>query len=145
MKRFITYCLLSFALLALATAQAQTYAAQSVSVPATIAGATTTNVAKTIDVRRQDTTGLQISFNMTDTTTSNVVAILEKSLDGSTWGTESNSKLTITMPSTGTTQYTIVTNLSNAGAGYWRLYSLQNTHATLAVSNLTIKYSIKIW
>lgn len=141
MKKLIT--LLALAVFA-GVASAQTYAPQSLgNMPATLATTVETNLATppVIDVRKQSNVGITFSFNQSSASTSNVVYVLHRSIDGSRYDT--NREITVTIPSTGTATNNYTTNISCAGIGYIRLWAIRNTTAITTMTNFGVTYAIK--
>lgn len=127
-------------------AQAQRqYAAQSLgNMPDTLATTVETNLANPplIDCRYQKEVGVTFSFNQSGASTSNVVYVLHKSVDGSVWDT--NRAITVTVASAGATRVDYHTNFDVGGAGWLRLYAIRNTTALTTMTNLGVKYGLKI-
>lgn len=109
----------------------------------TVAGGATSNgiPAVVIDCTRVKDVALQVKFTFANTTTSNVVYTVCKSIDGANW--ETTPCFTWTIAGNGTTSVTSTTNLTVGGLGYLKLTSIQNTHASIVVTNNQVAYSIK--
>lgn len=107
----------------------------------TTAGATTQAVTNQVmDVRGFQNVTLQTVIAFSGSTTSNVVYTLAKSVDkvnfettGSTW----------TLAGNGATPVIATTTIATGGAGWLKLVSIQNTHATLVLTNTSFSYGIK--
>jgi len=113
------------------------------SLPATLATTVTTNLASppVANVSKQSTVTFEFSFNQSGASTSNVVYVLHRSMDNSTWDT--NNPITITVASQGATRVDYFTNLSTAGCGYIRLYSIANATALTTMTNFGVQYAVK--
>ncbi len=135
---------LMLVLASLAVANAQTYAPQVLgNMPATLATTVETNLATTpvIDVRKQNNVAITFSFNQTSASTSNVVYVLHRSIDGSRYDT--NREITVTIPSTGAATNNYTTNISCSGIGYIRLAAIRNTTSITTMTNFGVTYAIK--
>lgn len=110
-------------------ANAQTYSAQSVTVPVIAGGSNATALTATMDVRKQK--DCAISFV---TTSTNATITLVKSVDGTTWHDAGGFTANATTPG--------YTNVSVGGWGYLRISGLNNV-GTVAATN-TVKYGVKI-
>lgn len=107
----------------------------------TTAGATTTTCTNLfIDVRNFQNVTLQTTFNFSGATTSNVVYTISKSIDKVNF----DAGITWTNAGNGTTPVTATTTISTGGAGWLKLVSIQNTHATLVLTNTSFGYGIKV-
>lgn len=107
-----------------------------------IVAAASTNTYGTLTLTRQEHLALQLSFRCAGTNTSTIQFFLDPSLDGETFDT-SNDDYTYTLTGNGTNLITVVTNLPGVNAiGYARL-RVGNPNATVAITNLTVKYAIK--
>jgi hypothetical protein len=118
---------------------AQTYAAQSMTVPSVLAIGTT-NLASppVLDVRKQSNVAVAFTINPTSAGGTNTY-VFHRSLDGTYY--DDITTISVVVASTSATQKSVVTNLSCAGIGYLKLYSIQ---AGGAVTNTAAKYGIKI-
>ncbi len=118
---------------------AQTYAPQSMTVPSVLP-LMTTNLASPpiLDVRKQSNVAVACTINPTTAGSTNTY-VFHKSVDGTYY--DDITTISVVVASTGTTQKTVVTNLSCAGIGYLKLYSIQ---AGGPVTNTAAKYGIKI-
>jgi len=112
--------------------------------PATLATTVETNLATPpiIDCGNQKSVAVAFSFNQASASTSNVVYVLDASVDGSVWDT--NNQFTVTIPSQGATRVDIVTNITVNGIGYLRLRAIRNTTAITTMTNFGVKYGQKI-
>jgi hypothetical protein len=111
-------------------AQAQVYAAQTLTVPIVAAGGNSNALdGITIDVRKADYTA--ISFV---TTSTNTAVTLEASVDGSKWHSWGGFNANATTAG--------FTNSAVGGVGWLRIRGVNNT-GTIGATN-TVKYSIKI-
>lgn len=118
------------------------YASLSLAGIGTTAGATTQTVTnQVLDVRGFQNVSLQTKFAFSGSTTSNVVYLISKSIDKVIWETVPST--TWTVAGTGTTPVVAVTTIATGGVGWLRLESIQNTHATLVLTNTSFAYSIK--
>lgn len=131
----IAACALAFA----TAASAQTYAAQSLTVPTIASGATSNSIAQVIDCRKQNNVPLQWKVNTAVMGSgTNLVANFGASVDGITFSTNAFS---ITINATTAPNGVFVTNLAVNGFGYLRLDAATSTG--VAATN-TVKYGIKI-
>jgi hypothetical protein len=143
MKKLFT--LLALAVLGISIQAAEPrYVPVPLTLPGTVAAATTTNVATFIDVRKQQSLTLSIYFKMTAACDSNMTYVLERSLDGSTVGTTAESKITLSPTANGTTAVCLVTNIDIGGTGWLRLASIANPHASAVLTNQVVLYSVKM-
>lgn len=125
--------------------QAQTYSAQNVGLGLTAIAATgASNILATLDVRKQKDVAVQIDFKLSGSGTGNQTLVFERSVDGSTWTTLSADKSSVVIAATSGTVSTTVTNLPTYGCGWIRLATWTNADASRYVTNLTVKYAIKI-
>lgn len=138
-------CLVASASLAIPAA-AQGYGYVTLSVPEVIGTEVTTNVAQTIDVRKAEFVAIQATFNMTGAATSTNAFVFEKSVDGSNWTTttDSDSYASWSVIQNGTTEVSAIKLISANGVGYLRLKSIANPDASESVTNLTVRYSLKL-
>jgi len=104
-------------------------------------GATTTVTNQVMDVTKSQVVALYAKFNMSDTTTSNVVYIVQRSIDGASW--ETHEPFTWTIPSVNTTDVLAVTNINVGACGWLKLKSIQNTHASIVCTNKVFGYAVK--
>jgi hypothetical protein len=142
MKKILT--IISVLGLFASAVNAQTYAAQSVTVTNAIAASSTENLNQVIDCRKQKDVAIQISFKMSSSGTGNQTFVFDRSVDGSTWNSLAADKTTVVVAATGATLSTTVTNLNTYGAGFLRLVSWQNGQAGQYATNTSVKYGIKI-
>jgi hypothetical protein len=89
---------------------------------------------------RADITPVQITFKMTAACTSNMVFNLVRSVDGSQYGTAVWTNLTVA--GAGTAAVSSVFNLDTPTLRNFKLYSIENQHATAIITNLVIKYGV---
>lgn len=142
MKKLL-FAIIGLAAFAAVSAQAQSYGYQTLSLTGigTTAGGTTTTVTnQIIDCRGANNVALQAKFNFSDATTSNVVFTVYKSLDKTNWDTTGT---TWTVAGNGTTDVIATTSITTSGVGWLKLGSIQNTHASLVLTNKLFQYSIK--
>ena len=146
MKKLFLVLLCLTATLA-AGAQQLTYAAQSIGLPSVIAGNATTNVALTLDVRRQSTVALELTMlGGTAATTNAITLTFYQSVSGSTFAsgnTYSTSAQTWVVYPNGTTATTLSTNLPVNGCGYLQLYSIASHASNGGISNVVMQYAVK--
>jgi hypothetical protein len=123
--------------------QAQ-YAAQTLSgFPATLAAASSTNLATSIvmDCRKQDKVAVQVKFTLSNTATTNTIYTFARSLDGSNYDTANTFVWAV--PQNGTTTVIASTNIDMAGYGYLKLVTIDNRDDNGVLTNSLIKYAIK--
>lgn len=137
---------LFIALLAVAavvsTASAQTYSAQSLSVPATL-GNGVTNLASppTIGALKQQNVALSVTISGTAGGTNTIT--LNKSVDGSNWDTNSANCITFVAGTTSGQNVTTTTNLTVSGFGYLRIQTM-NVTSSGTITNNSVTYGIKL-
>ncbi len=133
------------AILALASAlplAAQTYGANGVlsggtnNVAAFSTNTWTTQHVLGGELRNYSEIGLLVSYKQASATSSNITVRFAKSLDGTTYETVPSLVVFVNA-----TNY--ITNLTIGSAGFLRLSSIENTNAALALTNVTVTYSIK--
>jgi len=107
----------------------------------TAGGATTTVTNQVMDVRGFQNVTLQTRFTFANTTTSNVVYTISKSVDGTDF--ETTGQTTWTVAGNSTTPQIATTTIATGGAGWLKLVSIQNTHASIVVTNEYFKYGRK--
>ena len=146
MKQLIA--LLAFLALALPNATAATYGAEAISIPSVIAANSTTNVALTMDVRRNETS-VPIVITLTGgtaATTNEVTLTFYQGVDGTTFASGnafSTSKQTWLVYPNGATATTVSTNLPVNGCGYIQLYSVLNHASNSYLTNIVARYAVK--
>jgi len=147
MKKLTTLLLAIVAAAAVAVpAVAQSYGYVTLDVPSVIGTEVTTNVAKTLDVRKAEFVAIQATFDMTGAATSTNAFVFQRSVDGSNWTTttDSDSYDSWSVIQNGTTEVSAIKLISANGVGYIRLYSIANPDASESVTNLTVRYSLKL-
>lgn len=110
----------------------------------TIAASTTTNVGLVADVSKQAAAAWQITCKLaTAGTNGTQLLTFDRSNDGTTWSSTNNT--TVYFIPTGTTLFTLVTNIPSQSAQFVRLKSWQNleSDATAPVTNAAVGYLIK--
>lgn len=119
------------------------YAANTVLSKQVVTNATTwTPVSRvSLDVSKQNSTGLQITQWAASATTTNLVYTFARSVDGQSY--ETTPSITLTYALNGTNILTYVTNLTSLGGGYLKLVSIQNTDASVVATNSMV-YATKI-
>lgn len=123
---------------------AQTYGANTVisSGSATCAATAGTNVAATVDCRKQSKIALQVEL-MADANGAYTFTVpIQYSVDGSTWANMASSAIAISF--NGVTKQTVVTNVDTQGAGFLKIPYLTNATAAINVTNIVIKSGVKI-
>lgn len=130
-------------------ANAQVYNAQSMMTNSVIAGSLTNyyaSVASLAALRNGNMTppvevGVQCQLTgSTGTNVQNVVFVFKRSVDGTTYNTIGDWRVTV--PIYGTTNNTVVTNWNVGGVGYLQLYAVENV-STNYITNVACKVSIK--
>lgn len=111
--------------------------------PATLATTVVSNLAAdcVFEVERQANVAIQLSFNQSAASTSNVVYTFSRGIDRTTWDT--NNMIDITIASSGTRRIEWVTNISVGPVRYLRLHRISNATALTTLTNFGIQYSIK--
>lgn len=138
MNKTLLFGLVSACLLLAAPVQAQNYRATSVITGTTnnVTALGTNTYTKAIDVTGYAEIGFALSYKQATAGSSNITVRLARSLDASTW--EVTPSIVIFANSTN-----FVTNISGIGAiGHVRVATVENTNA-LAITNVTVSYSIK--
>lgn len=107
----------------------------------TAGGATTTVTNGWIDVRGMQSVTLGTTFNFASATTSNVVYTIYKSIDKS--NVETTGGTTWTVAGNGTTPVVATTEITVGSAGWLKLATIQNTHASIVLTNSSFIYGIK--
>jgi hypothetical protein len=121
-------------------ASAQLYQSESLAVPSVLAGGTTNlATAPSLDVRKQSNVALAFTIAPITAGGTNVYTF-HKSLDGTYY--DATSTIAFTVAGTDGTVKTAVTNISCAGIGYLKLYSIVTTGTT--ITNTAVKYAVKI-
>lgn len=130
------------ALLGLAPlAQAQQYFVETVSSAATIAASGSITPGTKIPVRPYSNVAIQVSFKLSGSGTSNIVASFAKSVDGTTF--ETTPSVTVTVAASGTTTVSGVSNVALGGVGWLKLVSVTNANTPSTVAELSIKTAVK--
>jgi hypothetical protein len=91
---------------------------------------------------RFEEVAISISFNSLAADTANKHFFFKPSLEGSTNFATVNPYV-FSIPANGTTQVTFTTNIFLGAVGYLSLDSIGNQSATVAVSNIVVKYATK--
>lgn len=138
----LTLCVAAAALFTAERVEAQvpTYAPQTLYSSVYITTATATNVAKVIDTSHQNTAAVQLTQTGDGASTANVIYLFVYSVDGVNYDLV-NTKV-VSVPLTGATTTTAVTNLSSFGAGYIKLLYATNSSG-VNVTN-TVTYGVKM-
>ena len=105
-----------------------------------VANATRT-VNAAIDVRKQRTLPMLISFKCSGATSGNLYLVLQRSIDGVNYDT--NNQVTWTVVMNGTSTVNCGTNYTCNGFGYYLLTTIQNTNASVGITNITLGYAVK--
>lgn len=122
------------------------YGPVTLSIPATLAGNSTTNVELVLDSRRQTKIPLVVTLPAsTAATTQTVTLTFHFGVDGSTFGTDSTTGGTQTwvLTPTGATASYHSTNITVGAMGYMKLYSIASANGNGTLTNAVIKYAIK--
>ena len=93
-----------------------------------------------IDCNGQRNVALQITTKV-DAAGGVVTYAFQPSVDGITFA---DARLPIQVADPGVAGTTVVTNIDTLGYGYLRLSYITNAHATANVTNIVLKYSIKL-
>lgn len=123
---------------------AQTYAAQSITVTNAIAASSSETINGVMDVRKQKDVAVQIQFLMSSTGTGNQTFVFARSVDNVNWNSLAADHTTVVVAATGATLSVTTTNLPTYGCGYIRLESWANGQAGQYATNTAVKYGIKI-
>jgi hypothetical protein len=145
MKKF----LLILALLGLAvTAMAQTYGVAPVitwvGTNIFLPARTGTNVAVLIDARKQASVGVASTARADAAGTDALRFHFQRSVDGTTYDAGGMDGQVVALALNGTTATTTFTNIPSNGCGYIRLNWITNASASQNITNLTVKYGLKI-
>jgi hypothetical protein len=123
------------------SAFAQANAVVELTIPGSIAAASTTNVAQVIDVSKQSIVAVQLTFKLVSGgTNGRVVMQFSRSNDRSQWTTATTPAMFV---ANGTTLVSGLTNILSYGARYIRLDSIQNDEGVV-VTNTAATYSLKV-
>jgi len=95
-----------------------------------------------ITLTRQREVAIQASFAAVGTNDSTITFWLQPSVDGSTFDTSKNLTHNFTVAANGTSTVNITTNITVGAVGYLRL-AINNPNATMALTNVSVKASIK--
>lgn len=138
MKKILSILAMLAIVLLASNVNAQTYSAQSITVPSVLA-AGTTNLASApvLDVRRQDAVVFASTLNATSAGATNVYTFY-KSIDGTYYDAANTVK--VTNAPANATQKTQLDQITTTGFGYLKLYSIE---ASGTVTNTAHKYAIK--
>ena len=148
MNKFIAIVSM-LALFAFQSIQAQVYTAASVMTNSVIAGSLTNyynGVTSLASLRLGNMVpprlvGVQASVTgSTGTNVQDVVFVFKRSVDGTTYNTIGDWRVTV--PIYGTTNNTVVTNWDIGAVGYLKLYAVENV-STNYITNVSCKVSIK--
>ncbi len=123
-----------------ARAQVPNYGAQNLGVTNNVVAATTNAETKLIDCRKQNTVGVMLNCAAVSSTTGTTTFTYYRSLDGTTFESTGN---TVTQTENGTNIISTFTNLNTYGCGFIK-FSIANTNAAIALTNLSIVYGVKI-
>lgn len=147
MKRL--FCVI--ALLGLVAGANAQYVSQGVTLTATpqsIAGSTATNFNAAIDARKQKSLAISLSFAGDAAGTANGVAVFSPSLDGTTNTMDTVKVVQLAVAANGAGQFvcgnTNIAESVGGGYGYWMLRYVTNAAASGNITNVTVKYGIKI-
>lgn len=132
--------LLAFFAIYFATAQVPTDGVEGFS-DASCAATTTVTRNFVIDVGKQAGVGIQITAKASAASVSNLVFTFTRSVDGSQYDTVGQ---TVTWVGNGTSTKSILTNLASQGARYIKLTTYAWDDPATYVTNLSVKYAIKI-
>ena len=136
--------LLATVFAAVASASAQIYAPQTLTVMAPIAGSATSTSNTVINVNKQKDVAVSIGFLMSSSGTGNQTLTFQRSVDGVSWETLAASKTVVVIAATGATESITVTNIPSNGAGYIRLATWANGQADRTLTNTVLSYAVKI-
>jgi len=112
-----------------------------------VAASGTLTINQAVDLRKVSDVAVQVYLKQTGSGTDNHTLTVEKSLDGSNWGTIAGGKWSIVVPGNGTTAVVAVTNLTETAArplGWIRLATLVNGDSGDDLTNVAIKVSYKM-
>src|SRR5437762_13186454 len=105
--------------------------------------AATTTVTRNflIDVGKQAGAGVQITFNASAASNSNLVFTFKRSVDNTQYDTVGQ---TVTVVGNGATTVSVLTNLASYGANYIKLTTYAWDDPATYITNLSVKYGVKI-
>lgn len=127
--------------LCIITATAQQYSPVTLISGTTIAAQATSNYTHNITLTKAQDVAFQLSFQGAGAGTDNVTVTFKESVDGSTWSTTPTK--TWVVAANGNTAVALTTNFTVNALGYLRVASIANASASVAMTNLTVKYAIK--
>jgi hypothetical protein len=136
--------LLATVFAAVASAEAQIYAPQTLTVMAPIAQSATSTSNSVIYCQKQKDVAVCIGFKLSGAGTSAQTLTFERSVDGVSWETLAASKTVVGIAGTGATESITVTNIPSNGAGFIRLATWANGQADRTCTNTVLSYAVKI-
>ena len=124
-----------------ATAQMPTSSSENLFTGGSCAATTTVTKNLVIDCSKQAGVGVQITGKASGASVSNLVFTFTRSVDGSQYDTVGQ---TVTFVGNGATTKSILTNLPSYGANYIKLTTYAWDDPATYVTNLSVKYAVKI-
>lgn len=122
--------------------QARINVPQSLGIANTVLAATASNYTSgnVMQVGGQNTVAIQVKANSdaTNVLSGGLVLIFQKSVDGSTYETSTNTIFGTTQ--NGTNTLTTIYTLSTSNCAWIKLTTISNLNATANITNLSIKY-----
>ena len=135
-----TLSIIAVCVLALSASAQNTYV--NLTIPDTIAGGVTTNVAQVIDVTKQASVAVQATFAFAASSSNGVQTLtFSWSNDRSQWTTQTKA---VGLTPNSTTAVSVLTNLPTYGARYMRLDSWANGDGVAVITNIVVNYAVKV-
>lgn len=141
--KFLKFLLMAMAALGAASVSAAEYGYASLSgLPATVASGATSNTTVTIDVRKMENLGLQMSLANGGSGTQNVTVTGKWSVDGTTFASAPTVSWVVAMVAD-TNTYTFATNVPTTGYGYFQISSIANgSGSTVTLDSIKASYKL---
>lgn len=129
--------------------QAQTYSAQTLPTSITYvsgaAGVLSNNVGTAIiTCNKQQNVAIQVGVHASAASTDTTTFWFASSVDGSKFNSGYPRMIPVVVANNGDNDVYATTNITVGGIGYLKLVSISNAAATAVITNLGVKYSLKI-
>ena len=123
------------------TTSAQSYDSKVVTLTTNyIAASAASNFNAVIDAPRASYVGLAITLQANGATTTDATAHIQRSVDRVNWETAGTG---IALKMNGTTATTTISKVDLNGAAYLRLNYITNAHASVIITNITVRAGVK--
>lgn len=143
MKSIVSF-VAALVLFAALSVNAQSYTAQTLSLGfSDVAASTASNSVAVIDARKAQNVGIQFKFASSAANTAIGAVYLVPSVDGVNYDTTRLVGIHAAAVSAGTV-VTFTTNLATGGIGYWKIAYITNANQTANLTNVSVKYSLKL-